>query len=167
MTTSPHETVDVSFATWTAPEGPSEPAGALPEIARRIADYARAVDARDWELLAACFTPDAMVLYQGFNEHDGREAIVEGCRRSLLRFASTTHLVGPCAIELIGAREATSRCEVIATHERAAEDDLPAARYTIGGTYRDRLVQKAGRWRIARRVLEVAWQTGDPVAMRW
>ena len=33
--------------------------------------------------------------------------------------------------------------------------------YEMGGTYRDELVRTADGWRIARRVLDVAWRDGQ------
>jgi len=137
------------------------------QIALTVARYARAVDSRDWDLLGSCFTEDAEVVYRGYNSYDGRDAVVAGCRRSLVRFRETRHLLGDCAVEFnADPMGADSRCYLIATHLRD-EPDGETSRFTLGGTYADRLVLRDGAWLIRERILDQEWASGDPRAMRW
>lgn len=143
------------------------PEGIRSAIAFTVAQYARAVDQRNWEVLGSCLTTDATVTFRGYNSYVGRDAVVAGCRRSLLRFVETRHLVGDCAVELNDDEtEATSRCDVIATHLRA-EPSGGTTRFTLGGIYADRLVSRDGAWLIRKRILDQHWGSGDPRAMRW
>lgn len=136
-------------------------------VAATLADYARAVDARDWSLLASCFTEDTVVSYQGFSDYSGRDAVVAGCRRSLERFEETRHLLGECTVTPGGSsRSVKSTCDVIATHLRA-NDNGSTSRFTLGGVYTDILVRQGDHYLIAHRVLEVSWDSGDPATMRW
>jgi hypothetical protein len=136
-------------------------------VERTLHRYTHAVDSRDWTLLASCFTEDATVSYRGFNDHEGREAIVYGCRRSLIRFIETQHLIGESEITLSALdRDVSSTCDVMATHLRA-NDDGTTERFTLGGVYTDWLVPGDGALLIAHRVLDVTWESGDSQAMRW
>lgn len=153
-----------------ADRGPEETDGrdeTAAEIAETLRRYARALDSRDWPLLASCFTPAATVTFEGFSEYEGRDAVVAGCRASLARFSETEHRIDNCVVQVDpAATSATTTCDVVATHVRNVPGHDTAKCFTIGGRYVDRLVRSGGAWLIADRVLEVTWQDGDPSTMR-
>lgn len=138
---------------------------ALEELAARAAihdvilRYARGVDRRDFELVAACFTPDATVDYGDFfrGEVGG---LIPAIATGLAAFATTMHLIGNHLVELDGDR-ATSETYAVAHHrgDSAAKPfDL-----VIGVRYLDALGRAQGHWRIARRTVEYVWRREDAV----
>ena len=129
------------------------------EIGEVLIRYATALDSRDWDLLGACFTADAVADYGelgGVNE--GLPAIVSVVR-SLEGFDSTQHLIGNIAVELAGDR-ATATCYLQAQHVVLGTEGGDC--FTIAGTYRDELARTADGWRIVHRRLEPSWQSGNP-----
>lgn len=121
--------------------------------------YATALDDRDWELLASCFTEDAVADFLelgGVNE--GREAIVELCRSVLSGLDASQHLIGNPRVSLDGDR-ATATCYVQAQHLLVSASGGDT--YLVGGTYRDRLLRTEHGWRIEHRTLEATWQDGN------
>lgn len=118
--------------------------------------YLRAVDTRDWDLLATVLTDDATSAYSsGKLSYEGRDAIITFLRESMPeRDMLTSHKVHHPEIELTGPDTADARW--------ALEDVviILSAGITIRGAafYEDRMVKSAGQWRIAhtgyRRVYE-------------
>lgn len=109
--------------------------------------YLRAVDTRDWDLLAGTLTEDATSAYSsGKLSYEGRDAIIGFLRDSMPeRDMLTSHKVHHPEIELTGPTTATARW--------ALEDVvivLPAE-LTIRGAayYEDRLEKVDGEWRIS------------------
>ena len=122
--------------------------------------YATALDSRDWELLATCFTEDGVTDYQelgGVNA--GPEAIIATCRGALGGLDASQHLIANIVVAVEGDR-AQASCYFQAQHvySGAAGGD----NFLVGGTYRDRLVRTADGWRIEHRTLEPTWQDGNP-----
>jgi uncharacterized protein (TIGR02246 family) len=109
--------------------------------------YMRAVDTRDWELLATLLTDDATSAYSsGKLSYVGRDAIIEFLRTSMPpRDMLTSHRVHHPEIDLTSPTTATARW---------ALDDVViilSANMTLRGSayYEDRLVKTDGRWLIA------------------
>jgi len=116
--------------------------------------YATALDGRDWELLASCFTDDATLDYDTSGTY-GRDAFVEHCRAGLARMKATQHCVTNHVISTDGDR-AHSTSYVIAQHVR--ENDVT---FTLGGAYSDDLVRVGTGWRIASRRFVTSWKAGQ------
>lgn len=138
---------------------------ALEELAARAAihdvilRYARGVDRRDFELVAACFAPDATVDYGDFfrGEVGG---LIRAMATGLAAFATTMHLMGNHLVELDGDR-ATSETYAVAYHRggsAAKPFDL-----VMGVRYLDALDRTQGGWRIIRRGVEHVWRREDAV----
>jgi hypothetical protein len=121
--------------------------------------YARALDRRDWGLLASCFDDDAVVEFAGMEPITGVGALVEVCRRALEPLDVSQHLLGNHHVEIAGDR-ADSECYLHAQHVRSAL--APADKYVVAGTYFDTLRRREDGWKISRRRLEVAWADGNP-----
>jgi ketosteroid isomerase-like protein len=108
--------------------------------------YIRAVDLRDWDLLATTLTEDACARYaSGKLSFDGRDAIVSFLRDSMPpNDMLSAHRVHHPEIELTGPGAAMARW---------ALDDVvifPASNLMIRGAayYEDELVKRDGEWRI-------------------
>lgn len=129
------------------------------EIVDVLYRYATALDSRDWELLASCFTEDAVADFLelgGVNE--GVSAIVELASGVLSGLDSSQHLIGNPEVEVDGDR-ASSSCYLQAQHYLVSASG--ANTFLVGGTYRDRLVRTAEGWRIEHRTLISTWQDGN------
>ena len=55
---------------------------------------ARALDGRDWELLATCFADDVVVEFEGVEPLHGPAAVVDVCRAALEPLDASQHLLG-------------------------------------------------------------------------
>jgi 3-phenylpropionate/cinnamic acid dioxygenase small subunit len=131
----------------------------LAEISDRLAvsdllnRYATAMDSRNWDLLAACFTDDARLDYDTSGVF-GRQDFVEHCAEGLARMKATQHRVTNQVITLDGD-QAQATSYVVAQHVR--DND---ATFTLGGTYHDDLVRTGDEWRIASRQFVTSWKAG-------
>ena len=108
--------------------------------------YMRAVDLRDWDLLATTLTEDARARYSaGKLSFDGRDAIIGFLRDSMPpKEMLSAHRVHHPEIDLTGPDTATARW---------ALDDVvifPAANLMIRGAayYEDEMSKRDGEWRI-------------------
>ena len=115
--------------------------------------YARAVDARDLDVVQACFTPDA----------DYRGALASGTVADALvalpeamgRYRATRHAITSLTVDIDGD---TARSSADCT----AQHWLPDGRCrTVGVRYHDELVRGPDGWRVARRDVERLWTRGE------
>lgn len=108
--------------------------------------YMRSIDTKDWELMRACFTPDATTAYSGGRyAFEGIEAIMKFMTESMARGSFlSSHRVHHPEIALTG--------ETTATGTWALEDYVVDTQHelTIHGAafYRDRYVKVDGEWKI-------------------
>jgi len=132
------------------------------EITNLLVRYAIALDTHDWDLLAACFTPDAAYRFAHAGEVEGCRAIETVCRQSLEPLDASQHLVGAAHVEVDGDH-ARSRCSFQAQHVRRGLADGP--NYIVAGTYLDELRRTEQGWRIELRELQVVWTEGNPAVL--
>ena len=118
-------------------------------------------DARDWVTLASRFDADATYDHPK-GRLQGAQAIVERARAALAPLDACQHLIGSVLVTVEGdAAAAISYFQ--AQHVREAAPGGP--RYTIAGTYRDRLTRRDGRWRISHRTQTYSWRDGNPAVI--
>jgi uncharacterized protein (TIGR02246 family) len=123
-------------------------------IARLLVTYADALDDRDLDTVAACFTPGARASYSGRELAPGVDAIVAHLR-GLERFLATTHQVSNVVVDVApDGRRAHVRSTAVAW--LVAPGDPPPL-LVRGLRYEDDLVRDDGTWRIDRRVHSVRW----------
>lgn len=127
-------------------------------ITELIHTLARALDARDWNLLATCYAPEAVADFMHV-EFDDREAIIAGTKEFLEPLDATQHLVGNIQIT-IEADTATTHATFMAQHVRA--EATGRGQYVIGGNYDDSLRRTDDGWKITRRQIRRIWSNGDP-----
>lgn len=128
-------------------------------IRQALVSYARAVDRRDWDLLATVFHPDAT------DEHGPYRGDVPGLiawlRAELEGVASTTHQLAQSSFD--HGADGSVRVETYATavHRQARRDGTPVD-LTFWVRYVDRFEHRWGAWRIAdRRVVLDHCRTDD------
>jgi 3-phenylpropionate/cinnamic acid dioxygenase small subunit len=124
-------------------------------------DYARALDTRDWALLASLFTRDAIVDYsaEGGPICVGPAAVVADCESDFHGLDATHHMVSNVGISILGD-DAEAECYLQAWHH-AAHARGGTTLILVGG-YRDKLVRTPDGWKITRRQLHVAFAAGNP-----
>jgi hypothetical protein len=122
------------------------------DIEELLLAYADAVDDRDFERVARCFTPGARATYSGRRLEPGVAAIVAHIR-GLERFAASTHQVTNIRVD-VGDERATARSSALAW---LVSTDDPAVLLVRGLRYDDRLVLTAEGWRIDERVHQARW----------
>ena len=129
----------------------------IAEVAYR---YAYAVDRRDWDAVAACFTEDASADY---NAPEGllvgRDAIVASIERRV-GGDDTHHFTGMPVIDVQGDY-ATARFSVIASHRRTEEGRTMTS--LAGASYQDELVRVADGWVFSKRNVRRLWTFGDDI----
>ena len=128
-------------------------------IDQLIARYGFAVDNRDIEGLAECFTPDATVRsLDGIMNSEGRAAVIDMYRGRFAALGPTFHFTHDRIVEF-DRGDALSATGIVAAHAeviRNSETMLAAIRY------QDRYRYYSGHWRVAERVLAFLYYT--PVA---
>ena len=128
-------------------------ADAYAAIPIRIARYARALDDRDFDAAAACFTPEARTTYSGVVVAPGRASIIAHLSglRSLI---ASTHIMSQPVIDLDGDRahvETSGLAYLVAPTASG-----PVVR-TRGLRYVDEFVLYDGAWLIDTRVHRCDW----------
>jgi 3-phenylpropionate/cinnamic acid dioxygenase small subunit len=122
--------------------------------------YAHCVDARDFDGVASCFTPDAA--YQGSLGTGTIADALASLRQRMDRFRSTMHFLSTQVIDLAGDR---ARCETYALvyhrlGEEETNDDL-----VVGVRYLDELTREGDAWRIRARVVRLEFERFDAVVL--
>jgi ketosteroid isomerase-like protein len=109
-----------------------------------VCRYARAVDRRDWEAVRSCYHPDA-------RDHRGRfdggvDELLRWLALAVADIEAMTHLITTHTVAVSGD-VAASEAYCLARHRLSGGDRM------IICLYRDRLERRAGKWRIADRVV--------------
>ena len=116
--------------------------------------YARAVDERDFDAIAALFTPDAQI--DGLRGSTPVSVWIENLRDGPRSFATSMHLLGEPLIGLgPGADVATLDTYAVVYQIRPAGSDEPDL--TLGMRYLDEAVRVEARWQIRHRASKMIW----------
>ena len=122
-----------------------------------VVRYARALDTRNWDLLASCFVPDAVYQYPNGRSNSAAE-VVQRCSNALTRLDATQHLLGNIEICLDGDTAST----IVYFQAQHFLAGTPGGdTFIIAGTYRDRVVRTSQGWRIAQRDQDYTWMDGN------
>src|SRR5258708_7883649 len=88
------------------------------QVEELMAAYGQAVDDKNYDALTGCFTPDAIVAYEGYSQHlSGRAAIDSFMRGALEPLDGTQHLFTNFVVDLDGDMGRYS-CGMLAQHWR-------------------------------------------------
>ena len=126
-------------------------------ISQLVLTVARAMDARDFELLASCFAPDPSGDF-ATGDAIGLDAVIREYRAFLVPLDVTQHLVGSVQVSVSGDR-ATAHATFQAQHLR--KEAAGTGQYLLGGDYDDDLVRIGARWKIQKRRVRGLWSSGD------
>lgn len=134
------------------------------ELRDLIADYAFAIDLRQWDALRNVFSVGAEIDYDSSTPHHGIDAIVDFFRKSASSCQATRHLIHTYRFRRIDDDHAEGRIHVTA-HHVANGVELPAPEndtFTVTGTYTDHYERTEAGWRISSRKLALITRTGNP-----
>ena len=127
------------------------------EIDDLLTRYATALDAKDWDVWASCFTADAFIDYTAAGGVKGTLPEVRQWLTTVLAaFPMTQHLVTNRAVCIEGD---TATCRSCLFNPMGLPDDGGLMVFFEGGYYRDKLVRTTNGWRIAERIEEPTFST--------
>jgi hypothetical protein len=132
------------------------------EIEDVILRYCRGIDRLDLPLVRSCYHPDATDSHGSFS--GSADEFVAWVAKLLARYESTMHFVGNVLVEVAGDA-AAAESYGIAFHRSA--DPRAERNLIVGFRYLDRFEQRAGAWKIARRVAVTEWSRVDDAAGRF
>jgi ketosteroid isomerase-like protein len=114
--------------------------------------YGRAIDRRDWELLASCFTADVRADYGVIGASmDGVEVLVAATRQMVEGMTATQHLIASPLVTVDGD-EADGAFYAVATHVLET-----GRKISVGGSYENRFRRSAEGWRISLHAVRPVW----------
>lgn len=122
--------------------------------------YARGVDRRDLDLVAACFAPEAR--YEGALGVGGIDLALAALRVRMQRYRTTMHLLANQLIELAGDR---AHCETYALVYHRLVDDAEVEDFVVGVRYLDDVARHGDGWWIVHRTAVLEWQRYDAVVL--
>jgi hypothetical protein len=128
--------------------------------------YAKAIDTKDWKLLATCFTEDLEADFRSFAGREigrGRDNWVESIQSTIEGMQATQHLTANHTHEIDGdAGKLTAYVQAAHWLPNKRGD----AEYTVGGYYDCDMVKTGGEWRIRKYKLTVTWHRGNREILR-
>ena len=127
------------------------------EIDDLLTRYAAALDAKDWDLWASCFTPDACIDYSAAGGAKGAlPEVRQWLAEVMAGFPMTQHLVTNRVVHVDGD---TATCRSALFNPMGLPDGDSLMVFFDGGYYRDKLVRTVDGWRIAERIEEPTFST--------
>ena len=118
--------------------------------------YCRGVDRLDFEMVRACFHPDAELDYGHYQ--GGVDGFIAMAKPGIATYSSTTHFIGNQLVE-VENESAWAEHYVVAYHRCPAEKDIAEHDFVCNFRYADAMTRRSGQWRISRRVLLVdSWR---------
>ena len=132
-------------------------------IRRTLYRYCRGIDRRDFELVRACYHPEAL------DDHGdyigGVDGFLDYAQSTLRRFERTMHFLGNILVDVeLPADFARSEAYAIAYHRLRASETKPLRDFIVGLRYVDDFERRDSGWRIANRVCVFEWSRIDPVS---
>ena len=122
------------------------------DVAQVLSRYSYGWDTRDFDLVAACFLPDAVIRYSSLPDFPGGFADFFSLEcKNIVQLASTQHLISNLHIAVDGDRAECSSY-IQATHYAENGDN-----WTTGGRYDDVMVRTESGWRISERTFTRQW----------
>lgn len=127
-------------------------------IVERLAEFAAAIDARDWETIRNSFVTDGY----GYGAH-GAKAIVSRMQEHLGGCGPTQHLLGNHRVRLDGDR---ARSLTYARVYHVGAGPMTGSFFECLGEYDDHWVRAAEGWLLTSRHFEMRITLGDPAVLR-
>ncbi|HMK12510.1 MAG TPA: nuclear transport factor 2 family protein [Acidimicrobiales bacterium] len=120
--------------------------------------YAWALDTKKLEDLRAVFAADATATLRGVDCASVDE-IIARIGGAVLRLDATQHLVGNHQVRVDGDT-GRHRCQLQSQHVLAGTDGGDT--FIVGGYYEDQVKRTPDGWRIAHRLMQQTWSSGNP-----
>ena len=130
-------------------------------ISERVIRYAMAVDRRDWEMLADCFTDPVHADYSenGMPAADfARDDLVGIVRDAVSGFTATQHLSPNHVIEFDQHDPNRAICYSYMYAQHYVEGSEHNEFILLRGSYSNHLVRAANGWRIDRLIQHISWR---------
>jgi hypothetical protein len=138
------------------------------QISDLLSRYFKAIDDKclDRTTVEATFTADGRIVRPNGAALVGREAILDGQKKSFARFRATHHVTSDHIVDLDGDT-ARLRANLTAMHLWSDEQRDPNSlqtHFVAGGVFQVRAVRTADGWRINELTLRNTWRTGAGLA---
>ena len=130
------------------------------EIRDVIYRYCRGIDRRDYDLVRACYHPDATDDHGDYR--GGVDGFITYVMAGLPRYEATMHFIGNVLVEPV-ADQARAESYIVAHHRIAPSSSKPARDFVVGLRYVDDFERRNHEWRIAARVCAFEWSRLDPI----
>jgi ketosteroid isomerase-like protein len=116
--------------------------------------YSRAIDARDYDAIAALFHSDAIV--DGLRGHAPIDEYLEGLRSTPRAYDHGMHLLGEPLIRFEPGSD-TAELDAYAVVYQLGLHREDGGNVTLGMRYLDSVERRDGEWRISHRRTELLW----------
>jgi uncharacterized protein (TIGR02246 family) len=127
-------------------------------IRQLIASYAFAIDAKDYDGIAACFWPDATFTYE-HRPFTGHAEIVTLMKNAVEPLDGTQHIFTNFIIHFDGD---TARVTFDGLAQHWHRGTVGGDTFMAGGKYKVQVRRVLGHWKIARASASAVWSAGNP-----
>lgn len=137
-------------------------------ISECVINYARAVDAKDWEMFGSCFTDPTHVDYSeaGMPAADrSRTELAEMTGGAIGGFTATQHISPNHVVEFDEDDPDRAVCYSYMFAQHLLEDAPSGDRFLLRGSYDNHMRRTAEGWKIERLVQHVSWPEGNTNAV--
>jgi SnoaL-like protein len=130
-------------------------------ISEQVIQYAIAVDRRDWEMFAACFTDPVHADYSenGLPAADfARDDLVNIVRNAVSGYTATQHLSPNHIVEFDDQDPDRAICTSYMYAQHHLDRDERSDLFLLRGSYTNHMLRTADGWRIERLIQHVSWR---------
>ena len=132
------------------------------EIVRRRYEYAFGIDTRDWALLRSIFTDEIEMDFSSYSGQPGSKMLaddwVDGVKVTFTGLDATQHVMSNPMVDVDGDR---GRLRMYMKAEHFLRNVSGSDDFALGGYYEDRLIKRAGAWKIEAVTLTILWNRGN------
>jgi hypothetical protein len=134
-------------------------------ISDLLIKYFRAIDEKclDLRIVETTFTNDARIIRPNGSATIGHNNILNGHRKSFVRFKATHHVITDYIID-INDTNATLRANLTAMHWWADNDDNPSLNnkhFLAGAVLSAKAIKTENTWRLCELINRNVWRTGE------
>ncbi len=137
-------------------------------ISETVIKYAVAVDRRDWEMFAECFTDPVHADYSdnGLPATDfARDDLVAIVRDAVSGYTATQHLSPNHVIEFDGSDPSRAICHSYMYAQHLLRGSANGEFYLLRGSYANHMLRTPDGWRIERIIQHRSWEYGNTSAV--
>jgi hypothetical protein len=134
------------------------------QIIERVTQYAIAVDRRDWEMFAGCFTDPVHVDFSELGSSAGefaRADFVNTVRIPLSGFTATQHISPNHVVEFDEDDPDRAICHSYMYAQHYLEGSTDGDFYLLRGSYTNHMLRTPDGWRTESLIQHVSWSDGN------